>query len=153
MSIRLTGCLWHGCPTCYPDRAVKAPRTNQSLDELYALTLIKKKVLTEELRYDYVCIWEHDWLTRMRDDPDVREFVASLDLHERLDPRDSFFGGRTNAAKLFYKATEGVHARYVDFTRLVSSSLTYRACYLRVCPPRRSRLSLFVTVISVCTHS
>jgi len=93
------------------------PKTNQSLDELYALTLIKRKVLTEDLRYDYVCIWEHDWLARMRDDLDVREFVATLDLQERLDPRDSFFGGRTNAAKLFFEATEGEQAKYVDFTR------------------------------------
>ncbi|GIX98241.1 DNA-directed DNA polymerase [Caerostris extrusa] len=35
-------------------------------------------------------------------------------LQDRLNPRDAFFGGRTNALKLFYEGS----AKYVDFTSL-----------------------------------
>ena len=117
MFMCLTGCLWHGCSTCYPDRTVKVPKTNQSLDQLYALTMIKKKVLTEDLRFKYVCIWEHDWTKLVSENTEVRDFVAGLEIQERLDPRDPFYGGRTNAAKLMYDAKSDERIRYVDFTR------------------------------------
>lgn len=87
------------------------------MDQLFALTKIKENVLTRDLRFKYVCIWEHDWLKRIRDESDVRDFVSGLDIQERLDPRDSFFGGRTNAAKLHYKAEQDEEIKYVDFTR------------------------------------
>ena len=79
--------------------------------------MIKKKVLTD-LGYKYVCLWEHDWLKKVKDDPDVREYVVGLDIQDRLDPRDSFFGGRTNASKLRYEVSEGERIMYVDFTSL-----------------------------------
>ena len=87
------------------------------MDQLYALTQIKKKVLTRDMRFEYVCIWEHDWVKRVKEDPDVSDFVAGLDIHDRLDSRDSFFGGRTNAAKLSYTCREEDKVKYVDFTR------------------------------------
>lgn len=73
------------------------------MDQLFELTQIKKKKLTRDLSYDYVCIWEHDWV--------------KLDIQDRLDPRESFFGGRTNAAKLYYQVAEEEKIKYVDFTR------------------------------------
>ena len=74
-------------------------------------------MLTEDLRLKYVCIWEHDWLKQVREDTDVQNFVDNLDIQDQLDPRDSFFGGRTNASKLRYTAKNGEQIRYVDFTR------------------------------------
>jgi len=37
---------------------------------------------------------------------------------ECLNPRDSFFGGRTNASKLHYKVKDKEEIKYVDFTSL-----------------------------------
>jgi len=48
------------------------------MNQLYALTQIKKKVLTRDMHFEYVCIWEHDWVKRVKEDPDVRDFVAGL---------------------------------------------------------------------------
>lgn len=59
---------------------------------------------------------EHDWLKRVQEDPDVRDFVADLDIQKLLDPRESFFGGRTNTAKLSYKAEDCEKIKYVIFT-------------------------------------
>lgn len=87
------------------------------MDQMYALTQTKKQVLTQNIRFDYVCIWEHEWLKMLQRDPDVKDFVDGLDIQNRLDPRESFFGGRTNAAKLHYEIEKGENIKYVDFTR------------------------------------
>lgn len=88
------------------------------MEELYALTIQKKKILTEERGYKYICIWEHDWLNQLQNDTNVRNFVSSLDIQNRLDGRDSFFGGRTSTIKLHYKIKDGEQMKYVDFTSL-----------------------------------
>ncbi|MET0103898.1 MAG: DNA polymerase, partial [Sedimenticola sp.] len=113
------GCLFHGCPDCYPDnREEKAhPLTHQSLEELYALTL-KKRSYIQGLGMKYVCIWEHDYRHQLDRDPDLKTYVDQLDLAERLDPRDSFFGGRTNASQLRYNTAGEEQIKYVDFTSL-----------------------------------
>jgi len=41
------GCVFHGCSICDRDQ-VKPPRTNQSMEELYALTM-RKKVIHRKL--------------------------------------------------------------------------------------------------------
>ena len=89
------------------------------MDQLYALTQIKKKVLSQDMRFNYICIWEHDWVKMVNENSDVRDFVSGLDIQDRLNPRDSFFGGRTNAAKLRYTVKDGEKVKYVDFTRYI----------------------------------
>ena len=51
---------------------------------------------------------------------DVRNFAASLDLMDPLNPRDAFCGGRTNAIKLYHLANiaSGEKINYYDFTSL-----------------------------------
>lgn len=61
------------------------------MDQLFALTQIKKRKLTRDLSYDYVCIWEHDWVKQIKEDLTVKDFVSGLDIQDRLDPRESFF--------------------------------------------------------------
>ena len=62
------------------------------MQELYVLTKKKQEKL-EQLGMKYVCIWGHEWTT-MKARSDVASFVSTLDLQPRLDPRESFFGGR-----------------------------------------------------------
>ncbi len=114
------GCLWHGCKKCYKDnrQTTAHPRTKQSLEELYALTKIKETTLLQ-LGYKYVCIWEHDWLEMVNSESEVEWFVSQLDVQSRLEPRDSFFGGRTNASKLSHVVKGEEMIKYVDFTRYV----------------------------------
>jgi hypothetical protein len=101
------GCLWHICPTCYPyDRkTLKHPRTNQSMEELYTLTMKKKQHL-QSLGYKYVGIWEHEFADLVKTNANVSDYVRGLDLQERLEPRHAFFGGRTNASRLHYEVKE-----------------------------------------------
>ena len=113
------GCIFHGCPVCFSDNREETyhPLTNQSLDELYALTL-KKQTRLENLGMKYICIWDHDFKKQQNQNPELRQFISQLDIMDRLDPRESFFGGRTNASRLYYKVRENERVKYVDFTSL-----------------------------------
>ena len=55
------GCLYHGCPRCYPNRRAKHYATpNRTVEELYQATLSKRMAL---LIADYTVIemWECEW--------------------------------------------------------------------------------------------
>ena len=104
------GCLWHGCPLCHPDRQRSLPKTNETADLLYNKTMDRIRHL-ESLHYKVVTIWEHEFSNL-----DLGEM--DFDIQTRLNLRDSFFGGRTNATKLYYEAGEEEQIRYVDFTSL-----------------------------------
>lgn len=44
--------------------------------------------------------------------------MNSLELNTPLDPRDSLYGGRTNALKLYHKCTSNEKIKYIDYTSL-----------------------------------
>lgn len=54
----------------------------------------------------YVYIWEHDFENFLKQNRDAYDYVHSLNLQERLDTQKSFFGGRTNAVKMYYQVKE-----------------------------------------------
>ncbi|XP_056003616.1 uncharacterized protein LOC125663345 [Ostrea edulis] len=113
------GCVFHGCPNCFPDdrNTIKHPSTNQTIKELYDMTKHREKEL-KNLGYKLVIVWEHQFKFQLEKNVALQQFVSTLDLQDRLDPRDSFFGGRTNAIKLHYKAAEDETIQYFDFTSL-----------------------------------
>ena len=85
------------------------------MEELYTLTMKKAEDL-KSMGYNYRCIWEHDW-DKTKKDKEVGDYISSLNLVPPLNPRDSFFGGRTNATRLHYKVSGDEQIKYVDFTR------------------------------------
>lgn len=54
-----------------------------------------------------VVIWEHEYDNMIRKDPDAKAFVDQLKLVDRLDPRDSLMGGRTNGCTLLTRERQG----------------------------------------------
>ena len=111
------GCLFHGCRRCFQDRSYKHPLTKQSSEELYVLTQ-KKQTFIKSKGYKYVCMWECDFKREMVRNKNLSDFVKYVDIQPRLNPRDSFFGGRTNASKLYHRVSDGEKIKYVDFTSL-----------------------------------
>ena len=104
---------------CFPEdrKETKHPLTRQSMSELYALTM-KKKSYIEGKCMKYVCMWEHEFREIYQNDLELRHYLQNLDITDRLDPKESFFGGRTNASQLYYRAKETEQIKYVDFTSL-----------------------------------
>ena len=113
------GCIWHGCMDCYPvDRTeIRHPYTRQTMNELYVITKKRERALVRK-RYNYNAIWECEFKDMIKNVDGLKEFVDNLELEDRLDPRESFFGGRTNAAKLYHKTGEDERVLYSDVTSL-----------------------------------
>ena len=113
------GCFWHGCPVCYPDdrTRTKNPVTGQSMSELHFLTQ-KKEAYLRSCGLKVTVVWEHDFLERLRTDDKLRDFADTQDLQDRLEPRQAFYGGRTNALRLYSKVDDPLQIRYYDVTSL-----------------------------------
>ncbi|CAL1282301.1 unnamed protein product, partial [Larinioides sclopetarius] len=106
------GCFFHGCDVCFNRDDINPV----SKIPMWAL-LKKTKERAAKIRSSGFALkemWEHDFRRMKRNDVSLQDFCENLDIVERLNPRDAFYGGRTNATKLFYEG----EARYIDFTSL-----------------------------------
>ena len=101
------GCMFHGCPSCYPQRQAKNYAVpDRSVEELYEATINKRMALLRA-GYTVVEMWECEWQKLVHTNAEVQSFLASLELVAPLEPRDAFFGGRTGAVSLHAVAGEG----------------------------------------------
>ena len=110
------GDLWHGNPIKY-SRSTVNPFNQLTMGELYDKTLEKQKYL-ESLGYVYRAVWESEFDKQMVDDAAMKSYVESLEIVSPLEPRDAFFGGRTETYTLFKEASEDETIDYYDVTSL-----------------------------------
>ena len=112
------GCLWHGCPSCYPNnRDLTHPiMPDRTPNQAYRATTEKLKRLEE--KYTVKSVWECTWNSMKQQNPSVKSFVSGLSRVDPLQPRDAFFGGRTGAVALHHEVTQGEKIFYVDVTSL-----------------------------------
>ncbi len=112
------GCFFHGCPSCFPDRETKHRKMgDRSMRDVYEQTQERNQRM-RQAGYVVEEMWECEWNRLKKEDPEVKAFVESLSFNSPLEPRDAFFGGRTNAVRLYAQSREGEEIRYVDFTSL-----------------------------------
>ena len=55
--------------------------------------------------------WECELVKEMEHDEDMRRYFEQYELIDPLQPRDAFYGGRTNAAKLFHECQDDEEIR------------------------------------------
>lgn len=91
--------------------------TSQSMEELYTITKKREQEL-KRLGYKLVIVWEHEFMKQITRSEPLQIYLSRLDIQERLNPRESFFGGRTNAVKLHCKVENSEKIHYYDFTSL-----------------------------------
>ena len=118
--LEYNGCIYHGCPTCFPHvdfQTALHPFTGHDMKALYTRTKARETFLLQQ-GYEVNVIWGHEFRDEINDDIQLRSFIDPLDIKDRLRPRDAFFGGRTNAIKLHHVVTANEKIRYVDFTSL-----------------------------------
>ena len=67
-------------------------------------------------------MWECDWDREVKSSEDLKQFLESYKMVEPLNPRDAFFGGRTNAIRLQHVVNDdqGEQIKYVNVTSLYS---------------------------------
>ena len=110
------GCYFHGCPKCYQPN-VENTFHRCKMGEIHVQTL-DRIAYFRCLNYNVVEMWEcaHDFLVKTNDA--LRQFIANSPIVDKLNPRDAFFGGRTNPSKLHHIAAEGEVIMYCDFVSL-----------------------------------
>ena len=119
------GCYWHGkdffvrcggvthlymlclcflgCPECYKDRDTKNPGAdNKPMEQLYQDTQTKVKYLKDR-GFEVVEKWGCAFMKELKQDEEMKQIMKDHGFVGPLQPRDAFFGGRTNAAKLFHQ--------------------------------------------------
>ena len=112
------GCLYHGCRKCYPLRDIKHYASpDRTIEELYQATLAKRMALLRA-GFKVLEIWQCEWDEQLKKNAEVQRFLNSFDLVPPLQPRDSFFGGRTEAVALHAVVGEEEEIRYCDITSL-----------------------------------
>ena len=106
------GCWFHGCPDCF-GRDTMHPQRKLTMGQIYEETQ-KRQHFLELMGNEVVIIWEHDYDRKLKTDADFREFCAGVITLDPLNPREAFYGGRTNAFKLHHVAAAGEEIKYFD---------------------------------------
>ena len=84
---------------------------------MYDCTWEKIKTLKDH-GYRVIEKWECEWDKDVKTDPELQQFLVDYKNVDPLQPRDAFFGGRTNAVKLHHKINEEEQIKYMDVTSL-----------------------------------
>ena len=112
-------CNFHACIKCHPHRRNKTRycHPDRTAEEVYEASL-KKVADLRAAGYIVVVKWECEYLKERNTLPELKNFAESFHLVTPLEPRDAFFGGRTEAITLYAVADPQETITYVDFTSL-----------------------------------
>ena len=117
VALEFCGCFYHGHECTYDPN-----NTSPLTGETYGLLRerVRDKVQNLELGHGLrvEVVWECEWNKAMKEDPQVRDFMATYKRPERLKPREGLYGGRTNGYKLYHHVSDGEYIEYLDFTSL-----------------------------------
>lgn len=112
------GCLFHGCPRCFTGETVN-PCSNKTMAELYARHEKRINFIINFIKdVQLIQIWECEWDEMFKNDENIRIICENSEYQLPLNPRESLFGGRTNAIKLYHKCLNDEKIKYIDFTSL-----------------------------------
>ena len=116
------GCFWHGCQNCYKPNIINS-KNQMDMGTLNDKTIEKRENI-ESAGYNHVSIYE----CQLNNNEELKQFAKNYtqEIVEPLNPRDAFYGGRTNATKLLYNFKENDCGRYVDFCSLYPTVQYYK---------------------------
>ena len=105
------GDYWHGNLSVYNDPEMKNTTLNKTIKQLNIETMQRIRMI-ENQGYKVEYVWENDFVTN------YKNFIDRCSVIGPLNPRDAFYGGRTNCTSLKYEAKEDEKIRYYDFCSL-----------------------------------
>ena len=94
--------LFIGCPECYKDRGTVNPISQKTMEQLYKDTIRKVNYL-KDYGFEVVQKWKCELEKDLEEDEEMKQFFDEYEIIDPLQPRDAFYGGRTNATKLFHQ--------------------------------------------------
>ena len=98
---------WHDGSRCHPNHRDQHSKfhPDRTIQELYEATQQKHRLLRQH-GYNLQIMWECDWDREVKSNQDLKQFLASYEMVDTLNPRNAFFGGRTNSVRLHHAANE-----------------------------------------------
>ncbi|XP_046387449.1 uncharacterized protein LOC124157026 [Ischnura elegans] len=125
------GCFYHGCPNCFPNRHESIHKNSQETMQSRFETTERKLDFFTQRGYRVIQKWECEFDREVERDSELHEYLREHPLCEKspLNPRDAFYGGRTNAIKLYHRAneSEGEEIKYIDICSLYPYVNKYKA--------------------------
>ncbi|XP_043272012.1 uncharacterized protein [Venturia canescens] len=117
--LQFHGCYWHGCLSCFTVNRDRVQSDGDTLNE----RLERTNAISQRIRssgYTLTEIWECAYDGMIKTDLEMSAFVSDHPLvrAEPLNPRDAFFGGRTENMVTLYDVKDGEQIRYVDVCSL-----------------------------------
>ena len=109
------GDYFHGNPAKY-HASTHNVKLDRSMGEIYLDTIDRERKI-RKAGYQLITMWEKDF-DEMLKEREVQELLQDFTYTEPLLPRDAYYGGRTGACKMYYKAKLCEKIYYVDFTSL-----------------------------------
>lgn len=118
---QMHGCWYHGCVTCFPANRDK-PLYNNSIETFnsrYESTLTTTNRL-QNFGFEVIEMWECVFKNQVHNNKEMKHCLDSDSVlwSSPLNPRDSFYGGRTGNTVMYYKAKTGEKIRYLDICSL-----------------------------------
>ena len=113
---------FYGCPKCHRPNIINT-KSQKDMGALNDLTVEKRDTI-KNAGYNHVSTYKCQ-LTKSKD---FQKFAKNFtqEIVEPLNPRNAFYGGRTNATKLLYNFKENECGRYVDFCSLYPTVQYYQ---------------------------
>ena len=81
------------------------PVSQKTMEELYIATKKKVKYLKDR-GFRVVQKWGCELNKELEEDEELKQFFDHNEIIDPLQPRDAFYGGRTNATKLFHECQD-----------------------------------------------
>lgn len=109
---------FHGCMHCYK------PDTFNELLQDFMINIYdshKKRIELIKREVNVVEIWECQFEQMLKYDNDLKKFLTFHNFNlffDDIKPRDSLYGGRVNAAKLYYKISGNEKIKHYDIRSL-----------------------------------
>jgi hypothetical protein len=85
------------------------------MHDLYQAPVEKAGYLKDQ-GFNVVEVLECEIKRELEQDEDMKSYFDNYELVDPLEPRAAFYGGRTNAAKLFHEYKDDEKIKYVDNT-------------------------------------
>ena len=92
---------------------------------------LEKVCYLKDQGFRVVGMWECDLYKEMEQYEEMKRYFEEHEIVDPLQPRDAFYGGRTNAAKLFHECQDGEEIRYYRYyIRSMRKSSSYSFSFI-----------------------
>ncbi|CAH0546857.1 unnamed protein product [Brassicogethes aeneus] len=104
------GCYFHGCEKCFPHQTTSFQNNTEEYNFMFTRRELTEAKRDRLLKAGYIVesFRECEFRSLLKNNEEVRSYIDNNFKYSDLplNPRDSFYGGRTNVTKKYYKVSD-----------------------------------------------